>query len=299
MSRYLSLLLFIGLVYWSCEENSKSVDGTDDEEQILIQKSAKRGLAFDLKNNNDFESIKEGVSWWYNWHWDTDPPADYHQYYQMEFIPMLWGCNNNNNQIDNIKNFIINHPEVKYLLVINEPNLIDQANCTPSQAAIEWLTYEQIKSDLYEQGRDIAIVGPAMTWGTMENYWDPVVWLDAFYEYFRSIAGRDPIIDYLAFHWYDYGLAEQLDRLEKYGKQIWVTEMANWNAQIDSYQKQIDQMWEMVTICENRPDVFRYAWFYGRGDFPDNNFSYIFNQNFGQLTPLGETYIDLPYDTNQ
>ena len=60
MSRYLSLLLFIGLVYWSCEENSKSVDGTDDEEQILIQKSAKRGLAFDLKNNDDFESIKEG-----------------------------------------------------------------------------------------------------------------------------------------------------------------------------------------------------------------------------------------------
>ena len=170
MSRYLSLLLFIGLIYWSCEENRKSVDGTDDEEQILIQKSAKRGLAFDLKNNNDFESIKEGVSWWYNWHWDTDAPADYHQNYQMEFIPMLWGCNNNNNQIDNIKNFIINHPEVKYLLVINEPNLIDQANCTPSQAAIEWLTYEQIKSDLYEQGRDIAIVDPAMTWGTMENY---------------------------------------------------------------------------------------------------------------------------------
>ena len=52
--------------------------------------------------------------------------------------------------------------------------------------------------------------------------------------------------------------------------------MANWNAQIDSYQKQIDQMWEMVIICENRPDVFRYAWFYGRGDFPDKNFHTFF-----------------------
>jgi len=31
-----------------------------------------------------------------------------------------------------------------------------------------------------------------------------------------------------------------------------------------------------VTICENRSDVFRYAWFYGRVDLPDEHFSYIF-----------------------
>lgn len=34
----------------------------------------------------------------------------------------------------------------------------------------------------------------------------------------------------LAFHWYDYGLSAQLDRLIKYNKQIWFTEMANWNS---------------------------------------------------------------------
>ena len=182
---------------------------------------------------------------------------------------------------------------------MNEPNLIDQANRTPSQAAFDWLYYEQAISDLSEQGRNIALVGPAMNWGTMNDYWDPVVWLDDFYQSFRSIVGRDPKIDYLAFHWYDYGLEEQLNRLQKYGKQIWVTEMANWNPQIDSYQQQIDQMWEMVTICENRADVFRYAWFYGRGDLPDEHFSYIFNQSFGELSPLGNTYIDLPYTDTQ
>ena len=239
------------------------------------------------------------MSWWYNWHWNTVAPENYYQDYQMEFIPMLWGGNTSDNDIDNVKNFIINHPEVKYLLVMNEPNLIDQANRTPSQAAFDWLYFEQAISDLSEQGRNIALVGPAMNWGTMNDYWDPVVWLDDFYQSFRSIVGRDPIIDYLAFHWYDYGLEEQLDRLQKYGKKIWVTEMANWNPQIDSYQQQIDQMWEMVTICENRADVFRYAWFYGRGDLPDEHFSYIFNQSFGELSPLGNTYIDLPYTDTQ
>lgn len=56
-------------------------------------------------------------------------------------------------------------------------------------------------------------------------------------------GGRDPRIDVLGFHWYDYGLEEQLERLEKYGKNFWVTELANWHkqsdgAQIDSLEKQ-------------------------------------------------------------
>ncbi len=47
-----------------------------------------------------------------------------------------------------------------------------------------------------------------MNWGTMQNYSDPVVWLDAFYAAYKNANGnRPPKIDYLAFHWYDYGLA--------------------------------------------------------------------------------------------
>ena len=227
MHRYLSFLLIIGSFFWSCETDNPNDNDNDTLEPDLIQKSSKRGLAFDLTNKDDFESIKEGVSWWYNWHWKTNAPENYHNDYQIEFIPMLWGGNTSVNDMENIKSFILNHPEVQYLLVMNEPNLIDQANRTPTEAAIDWLIYEQIKTDLSDEGRDIAIVGPAMNWGTMDSYWDPVVWLDAFYQAFNSIAGRDPIIDYLAFHWYDYGLEEQLNRLQKYGKQIWITEMAN------------------------------------------------------------------------
>jgi len=137
-----------------------------------------------------------------------------------------------------------------------------------------------------------------MNWGTMENYGDPVVWLDSFYDLYQSTQGREPRIDFLAFHWYDYGLSQQLDRLQKYGKRIWITEMANWNPNIDSYAKQIAQMTEMVAICENRDDVFRYAWFIGRGGFSDNHYSYLFNSDPGDLNDLGTTYINLPY-TNE
>ena len=71
--------------------------------------------------------------------------------------------------------------------------------------------------------------------------------------------------------------------------------MANWNQQIDSYIEQAMQMQEMVEICENRDDVFRYAWFIGRGTSPDNHFTYLFNDDPGDLNSLGNLYISLPY----
>jgi len=162
-------------------------------------------------------------------------------------------------------------------------------------AAVLWQKYEQFVTDIENSGRELALVGPAMNWGTLPNYADPVVWLDAFYTAYQSKYGREPLIDYLAFHWYDYGLETQLNRLEKYGKQIWITEMANWNAQINSYTKQAEQMQQMVAVCENRDDVFRYAWFIGRGGFPDNRYTYLFQQEPGVLTTLGELYINLPF----
>jgi len=262
---------------------------------VPIKKSPKRGLAYDLTEPADFDTLKSGVSWWYNWSFKTDAPADYYADYQMEFVPMLWG-GNSASDFTRLKSFILNHPEIKYLLVLNEPNLTDQANQTPAQAAAEWLKYEQFIDELAAQQRTIYLVGPALTWGTMPNYSDPVVWLDAFYAAYKSAnEGREPQIDYLTFHWYDYGLAAQLDRLKKYGKQIWITEMANWNAQIISYAKQAEQMQQMVAICESRDDVFRYAWFIGRGTYPDHRYTYLFNPNPGQLTVLGNLYIGLPY----
>jgi hypothetical protein len=79
------------------------------------------------------------------------------------------------------------------------------------QAAQLWPRYEAIA------GRTgVQLVGPAMSWGTMAGFADPVAWLDTFHQAYRAANGqRDPRIDALGFHWYDYGLKEQLDRLQK------------------------------------------------------------------------------------
>jgi hypothetical protein len=263
----------------------------------LITKSPKRGIAFDLASAADMAALAKGVSWWYNWgkSYNQGVLASYYLLYGMDYIPMLWGGNTSASDMAAVKTFILAQSEIKYLLVMNEPNLTSQANRTPEQAAADWLKYEQVVTDLAAQGRTVYIVGPAITWGTMTGYSDPVVWLDAFYAAFQAANGRAPRIDYLAFHWYDYGLASQLDRLKKYGKRFWVTEMANWNSQINSYVKQEAQMTDMVNTCETRTDVVRYAWFYGRGTLPDSHFTYLLAPGDGQLSELGKFYVNLPY----
>ena len=256
-------------------------------------RSAKRGVAYDFATLADLQAVAAGVSWWYDW--GTRPnaalPSNTASQVAMDFIPMLW---NASYDPASMEAYIKANPGIKYLLVMNEPNLTDQANLTPAQAAAAWPGYEAVAA-----ATGAKIVGPAITWGTMANYADPVVWMDAFIAAYRAANNnRDPQVDYLAFHWYDYGLGGQLDRLAKYGKPFWVTEMANWHvgdgsAAIDTVAKQKAQMTDLVNTCETRADVFHYAWFTGRAD-NDVHFTSLLGAN-GQLTELGQLYVSLPY----
>jgi len=260
---------------------------------VATAKSAKRGLAYNLSSSADLSAIARGVTWFYNW--GTTPNSALSDATiaasGVEYDPMLWNGNFNATAVES---WLSAHPNVHYILVMNEPNLTGQANLTPSQAAQMWPRYEAVAA-----AAKVKIVGPAMTWGTMPNYQDPVKWLDAFYAAYKANhGGRNPQIDYLAFHWYDYGLSSQLDRLTKYGKPFWVTEFANWHSQLDGAQintlaKQETQMADMVSTCESRADVFRYAWFTGRVS-PDPHFDSLFGAT-GVLTPLGAEYLTLPH----
>ncbi|MEE2786708.1 MAG: glycosyl hydrolase [Myxococcota bacterium] len=261
-------------------------------------KSFKRGIAYNMVQNEDFVALQSGVSWWYNWYFKTDASLMQASESEMTFIPMLWG-RNAESDYDELERWLLDHPEIQHVLVLNEPNLVDQANMAPVDAVSEWVRYEAFQDRMQVvHGRSIRLVGPAMTWGTLPGFEDPIIWMDAFIDAFKQIEGREPRIDVLAFHWYDYGLDEQLTRLKKYGKTFWVTEMANWHREqgwtIDTPEKQRDTMIDMVRICEARDDVERYAWFMGRWD-PDPHFTSLFDDEPGALTPLGEAYLIQPW----
>lgn len=256
-------------------------------------KSAKRGVAYDFGSLADLQALAPGVSWWYDWGARPNAalPANAASQAGVDFVPMLWNASYDATTVQNY----IKANDIKYLLVLNEPNLVDQADMTPAQAAAAWPGYEAVAA-----ATGAKIVGPAITWGTMPGYSDPAVWMDAFIAAYQAAnGGRSPRIDYLAFHWYDYGLADQLDRLVKYGKPFWVTEMANWHtgdggAAIDTPAKQAAQMTDMVATCESRDDVFRYAWFTGRWR-SDAHFTSLLAAGSGQLTDLGRLYLALPF----
>ena len=278
-----------------CNSMGPSTTGSNSSSQTpptAAMKSAKRGVAYDLASSADLAALSPGVSWWYNWSPNPNAavPVDYDTRFDMDFYPMLW---NGNFNATNIVAYLKANPQIKYLLVLNEPNLTSQANLSPQQAAQLWPQYEAVSAQT-----GVKIVGPAITWGTMPGYQDPVQWLDAFYSAYRAAnSNHDPQIDYLAFHWYDYGLDDQLDRLGKYRKSFWVTEFANWHSQNDGAQittldEQEKQMTEMVATCESRVDVFRYAWFTGRWS-PDSHHTSLLGAP-GELTPLGTTYLSLP-----
>ena len=75
--------------------------------------------------------------------------------------------------------------------------------------------------------------------------------------------------------------------------------MAIWHvgdgaAAIDSVDKQIAQITDMVKLCEDRADVPRYAWFTGRGGADLNNRFTTLLGAHGELTALGRHYLSLP-----
>ncbi|WP_421893181.1 glycosyl hydrolase [Marinoscillum sp.] len=249
------------------------------------QKSEKRGLGYGYHSQKDLEVLAPGVSWWYNWFYMPDEGVrDTYQQSGVAYVPMAW--NGNFNKSETIR-FLESHPEVEFLLGFNEPNFKDQANMTPSQAAAMWPELEELATRF-----DLKLIGPAVNYCgncVSENgttYSDPIVYLD---DFFAACQGCQ--VDYVAIHWYGCGGFDwYLDLFKKYNRPIWVTEIACWDQDNISEDQQKSYLINVVDQMENDPDVFRYAWFVGRGDGP--HISLLAGD--GELTELGQLYVNMP-----
>ncbi len=260
---------------------------------FLITYSQKRGVAYGHHSPNDMKALAPEISWWYNW---SEVPESavggVFENYGFDFVPMTWNGNFNESKL---RTYLASHPNTKYLLAFNEPNFLDQAKMTPSEAAAVWPVLEAIANDY-----NLKIVGPAVNYCgscVTENgvtYTDPFKYLDDFFA-----ACNNCRVDYIAVHSYMNTLSAlswYIGEFKKYGKPIWLTEFAGWepNGNIKTAEDQINFMIGAVDFLEAEPAVFRYAWFIGRGG---GSTTYPFIDLLaadGQLTDLGKVYKQMP-----
>ena len=259
-----------------------------DEMNVVdaMPKSAKRGVAFSFTQVTDLPLMSPYISWDYNW--GNTPSNDAAMWFdanEMDFCPMCW---NGNYSTDKIRAFVAAHPNTKYLLAFNEPNLTDQANMTPSKAAELWPPVVALAKEL-----NLKLVSPAMNYGTLAGYSDPIKWLDEFF--------AQPNVDIndiyaISIHCYMSSASAvqgYVEKFEKYNKPIWMTEFCAWDPAPSGYPTQMDYMCAVLNYLEANPKVERYAWFIPRsGNKVDSPpYMQLLTHDYpADLTDLGKMY---------
>lgn len=292
--RMLFLLLTLGLAGCSSDEKGSGdrpaelpevTAGSVWSYKLDATRSSKRGVSYSYRSVDDVTCLGEGIVWSYNWGPDT---RDEEVITEMDrlgirFCPMAW---NDRFDPDRIRAWKASHPATEYLLAYNEPNLTDQASMTPVEAAEAWPAVRAIA-----QETGLKIISPAMNYGTLAGYGDPIVWLD---EFFDLIGGGDEIAG-ISIHCYmgsAASLKSYVERFYKYGKPIWLTEFCAWEKNIGSADDQMGFMSEALNYLESDPQVAGYAWFIPRGQgvgrYPYHD---LLAGNPAYLTPLGRVYV--------
>lgn len=248
----------------------------------------KRGVGYGYHSVADLTALSRGVSFWYNWAFrpDRDLIAGAYRGLEVEYVPMIWGAGSD---ADAATNEIPDDATI--LLGFNEPNFGSQANLSASDAAAMWPEVEAIAD-----ARGLKLVSPAVNFcGGDCQQTDPFAYL---HEFFDACDGCR--VDAVAFHVYvgcspegDNKAQWLIDHVESYKREfelpLWLTEFACDDAASEAEQKNFLE--DAVAYLESEPRVERYAWFASRADN-------VANVNLlgddGQLTALGEAYVDAP-----
>ena len=275
------IIWVFALFLTACNPNVPTMD-----QASTMQKSAKRGVSFDFKKIDDLPLLSPSISWSYNWgNAQNASAALWFDTNEMDFCPMCW---NNSYSADKIREYVKEHPNTKYLLGFNEPNLTDQCNMTPTQAAEHWPQVVALAKEL-----NLQLVSPAMNYGTLAGYHDPIKWLDEFFA-LPNVSLDD--IHAIAIHCYmasPSAVKDYIKKFEKYGKLIWMTEFCAWDPVPSNVEVQMDYMCAVLNHMEQNPNVERYAWFIPRTSGKVDSAPYMQLLTHGspvELTPLGQIF---------
>lgn len=299
---FLLAIMMFGACSDSDDGKPQEPDGGKTEEPLdevvtytpIQKRSEKRGVGYSFQLPvQDTKMLGSGISWSYNW--GTEISSELSSEFskqQIDYCPMSW--NANPSIASKIRNYVKAHPGCKYLLAYNEPNLTDQANMTPQEAANHWPEVCALAKEL-----NLKIISPAMNYGTLANYSDPIKWLDEFFA-IDGVSLDD--IDGIAIHCYmesPSSLMNYVNMFKKYGKPIWLTEFCAWPSSGKiSVASQMSYMSEVLHFLEANPDVFRYAWFIPRGIGPKDPSTGETSNNLlpgkaNALTDLGTVFVNM------
>lgn len=291
--RITALLLSCLLLAVSCEKDDSASSSDDGKADYTLTqaKSAKRGVSFSFGQIPEYDVplLQSAITWSYDWSSRVPIETVDREFtkYGLDWCPMIW---NGNYNPDNIRQYKQKHPEAKYILAFNEPNLTDQANMVPSKAAEYWPAVVSLAKEL-----GMKIISPALNYGTLEGYHDPIKWMDEFLAQ-PGVSLDD--MDGIALHCYmpsASSVKKFIDMFAKYGKPIWLTEFCNGNSNNISEEAQLVYMCETLNMLEAHPNVFRYAWFMPRGGFNSrwhNNL--LTSESPFELTTLGKVFVHFP-----
>ncbi len=288
MRRYLTLAVIL-LTVFSCGKDN--LPGETEHYTLRQQRSEKRGVSYNFGTfpSQEIDLLGPGTSWSYDWS-NSIPSEERLNGFarqKMDWIPMIW---NNNYSADNIRRWKQTHPEAQYILAYNEPNLKDQANMTPAQAAEKWPEIVSLAKEL-----GMKLISPAMNYGTLDGYHDPYKWLD---EFFAQPGVSLSDIDGIACHCYMGSAAAVkgfLDGFKKYGKPLWLTEFCIGSNV--SAASQLIYLSHTLNMLEANPDVARYAWFIPYGDrflsWHNNLLALNKSTRSFELSELGKVFVNL------
>lgn len=266
----------------ACEKGPVTPPGQPN----TMQRSAKRGICYNSFSTSDLSLMCPAISWAYNWGKTTsETQAQAFDAAGIDYCPMVWS---GHPDLNAMKRFVEAHPNTQYLLAFNEPNLRDQANMTPYQAAQLWPEVVDAARQL-----NLKLVSPAMNYGTLAGYSDPCKWLD---EFFSQPGVSIDDIDAISIHCYMSsvgGLRNFVEKFRRYNKPVWLTEFCAWDPAPSNAEKQCDYMCQALNYLEQEPLVQRYSWFMLKTaasltKVPFNQL--VTHDDPSQLTPQGQIY---------
>lgn len=226
-----------------------------------------------------------GARWSYNWTYRVPASTP-----DLETVPMIRSAASISDAAINTLTAGRIAGDYRYLLGFNEPDGVNQANLTPTQAANLWPKLQQT---------GLILGSPA-----------PAVPTNGWLKEFMGIAKKRGLkVDFIALHFYAQltdtravaRITSQIELIRRnYGKPIWITEIGiidrrtQQGSASTNWARSVKMMRSLTTWLDSKPYVQRYAWMTDKSPTrPLLKWSTMYDGQ-GRLTPLGKAFATRP-----